>query len=51
MTSIEKLKYKRKTALIVIYTLGLVGVSQFGSAGGIVIRQMQFANTGLNFKT
>jgi hypothetical protein len=35
MTRLEKLKHKRKAALIVVCTLGLAGLSQFGGLGGM----------------
>jgi len=35
MTRLDELKYKRKAALIVVCTLGLAGVIQFGGFGDI----------------
>ena len=35
MIVLEELKYKRKAALIVVCTLGLAGVTQFGGFGDI----------------
>jgi len=47
MTRLEELKYKQKAALIVVCTLGLAGVAQFGGFGDIWKSNI-FSNTSMD---
>jgi len=53
MTRLDELIYKRKAALIVVCTLGLAGVTQFGGMGDIwksnVFNGTSIDNGGIGF--